>query len=1043
MPNKDPFAGILAPAAGAAPEVLEEPTMPPEEPTAPSEGPNKPPVDRLLSVTDTDYTDPLAEQTAVPARNVDPYAGWLAPAVPEATGSDFFTGAAKRAAGASFQAGGMVAGAMVGGRALAPFGPLATTVGVVGGGLVGGFAGDLATEPFGLPKDIEDLPETQRAGGAFGEVLGGSAAFMAAPYSLAYQNFRFADTFAGKWLNKVIDTAREYPVYYGAIETANSFSSGLWGAVSETLWPGKTGRRVGMEIAGGFLNPAQLAGPSVNAIKNGFSFLTKWTPQGRLNRMGELLRDAVTASRDKHWTSDQLTGALDELFKDPEFAAFKSTAGTLLNDAPLADLEANLAEQVSAFGETRIQAALADLNRVKNLIIALKGTGHPEALAKAAELRNNYFQDLLDLDQRRMTAEAVAAAKKMSPEELKIRPIVSVEMADVVDRSIQRARKVEEAMWNAIPEETRQQRGDWKAAFRQQSSLIGPIETDKVRASLPFADKLAEVKRSLLLLDAVDAGLDILEDGTKITAKAVQKAEKAVSVDALIYLRSEALSYMRDAARATDDAASRRAREWGLMADAFLRALTDSDAATRTTTFSRFAPGGRITGRTMEVTQRRGAGGQLVPLGQTTEFDDARAFSKALNDTYQRTFVGTLEDMGPHGERLPAELLAKQAMASMDEAAAFRLKALEDATAFLSSQRGVTGDMAELAQADTKTMRDLQERVIRATLDATIKGDGTINRETLFNLSKRYGALLDRFPAVKESIQEALDSDEALTARAKHWKGLTQFLEDHTSISKVLGVESPMDAVRGALRSDRPLETLNSLANLATEARNSESAIRGLRAAIWDDVIRSSKVADEKISMRDMVSALVDPIHGDPANPSLIDWMTQRGIMPPEARTLLDKYISAAENISQAIATRPTHDFPLDLPNFAIDFLIRVSAVTVGTTFSRTADAGHSLMVAQRISAASREFLETIPAKKVRELMIKALRGDPMEGTGGEYSKPFGLLKWALEPVSSAQVAKTKVMQLHAFMVQAGLLGERTDIDDVKSYLRKTFSAHP
>ncbi|MFH1557762.1 MAG: hypothetical protein ABII76_23390, partial [Pseudomonadota bacterium] len=787
------------------------------------------------------------------------------------------------------------------------------------------------------------------------------------------------------------------------------------------------GKRLGMEVAGGFLNPLQLLGPSMNAVKGGFSFATKWSPRGRMNRMGELLRDWAKAGRDQNWTSDQMTASLDELLKDPEFASFKSTAGTLLNDTPLAELEANLAERVSAFGEYRVQAALADLNRIKGLIIALKGTGDPQAIAKAAELRNNYFQDLLGLEQQRMTAEAVEAARKMTPEALKMRPVVSAEMAAIADQSIKRARDIETTMWEAIPGELRGRRGNWQKVFRQQSSLIGPIETDKVIARLPFADELSVVKRSLALLDAVDAGEAVLEDGTKITAKAIQKAEKAVSVDALIDLRSKALSYMRGALKATgDEFGDQRAREWGAMGDALLRSLVDSGAATRAATRTRLAPGGKITGQAVTVEERRGAGGRFVPLDQTTEYDDARAFSKALNDTYERTFVGMLGDVGPHGDRLPAELLAKQAMASGDELAAFRFKALEDATAFLSSQKGVTGEMAEIAKADMQTMLKLQERVIRTTIHASLGEDGTISRKALLGIRERYGALLERFPALGDDIDAALASDAALEAWGKRATGTTQFLEDHTQISRILSVESPMDAVRGSLKSPKPMEALNGLANLATEAQNPESALRGLRAAIWDDAMRSATTADEKVSMRDLVSSMVDPIAGNPANPPMIDWMVERGIISPEARGMLDKYIAIAENISQAISTRPTHALPLDMPNVAVDFLIRVSAVTVGTTFSRTADVGHSLLVAQRMSAVSREFLETLPAKKVRELMIKAVRGDPMGA--GEYSGPFGLLKWALEPVSSAQMARQKVQQLHAFMILAGMSGVDPDV---------------
>jgi hypothetical protein len=114
-------------------------------------------------------------------------------------------------------------------------------------------------------------------------------------------------------------------------------------------------------------------------------------------------------------------------------------------------------------------------------------------------------------------------------------------------------------------------------------------------------------------------------------------------------------------------------------------------------------------------------------------FDQARGFSKALNDTFTRTFASDVSISGPGAktvggaERLPAEILVSRAFGSNADVTAMRMNEIEDAVKFMRTQYDdavnkygkrskvalALKPQADLADMQVASIRDAQDRVYR------------------------------------------------------------------------------------------------------------------------------------------------------------------------------------------------------------------------------------------------------------------------------------------------------------------------------------------
>lgn len=939
---------------------------------------------------------------------------------------------AKVAAGTGARQGGAAAGAFAGAALGAPFLP---PFGSLAGGLIGltggYFAGDLAADELerqGLATTVEAVPPEMRGFAVAGESFAASASILGPQMAAARTGMRLAPSAVGSFFNATLDMAREQPFRFLAAEATAAGSAAIAGGAYEAFRPNRPGERAAAEIMGGLLNPTRLAvGASGLVFKSLKSSVSKILPGPRKTRAGQLLVEFLAAA-DGSGDPDVLIQELKntEMLRQ-SIPGFRGTAAQTTGDARVAQLEAELAELDRVFGSEVSERAKDTIDAITNALELIARTGDSELLKLAATLRatrSRLALERLELGARR---EAVQAAEAVSGGgTVADRPGLSRQVTDIYVRSLERARAVESDLWkSAFTPEQLAEPGAWRSVTRTSSNLRGELAAAD---DLPkfIQDELDAVASASVLLRRVAAGETEMPDGAKITAAAIRQAKRVTSVGEQIRFRSSLLRRSRELARSPGETSAETARQYGLMAEAVLNDLISLGVATRATQAG-----------------RRGARGQFV--ADMTAFDQARAFTRELNDVYSRSFVGAAQQQGSYGMRVPPETLLKRAFATGDEVGSLQLRELAEAVDFLPARAFGNPALLAEANADAGLMMDAQSRLLkimagRAITEVTDPATGeTVTRVSVSRARtflREAGDVLERFPEVKKNLEEAVASQEKLERTLRYATGRRKLLEPDggtSAIARVLKTDSPADAVRGALTGPRPLERLTEMADLARRGGvfqgqrvSPQEGKDGLRAAILEHVIRRAETPDKDLSLDRLVRGLHEPIR--PGLPSLRQFMEAEGLFPAQMSERLDELVDAAARITVARQAIARGEQVVDAPDVLTNLGTRAGGAIVGSyglgklkdvVGAHGGQAG--LLVAQRSAAAAQTIIDELPSNATRILIQNALRGDPLTPGGA----PFSLLEELVKRGSSAPELMRSYMMIHAYAWQAGLLAAR------------------
>ena len=949
----------------------------------------------------------------------------LVPPLTESTAGEQVGAAARTALGAATRFSGVAAGGKIGAAAGAlggPAAPVTVPLGVAIGMVGGYFAGDMAADELarlGLAvTDPYSLPPDQRAAGVFGEALGAGISGIGQVQTLARMAGRLPETAVGRVLNGILDMARDRPTRFLIAESAALAQSATAEGIYETQRPGHPLERMGVGMAVGVLNPARL---TISLGSKGYDtakrLVERFSKAGRQTQAGRLLQEFMERAEGDPRVF--MRALADGRRIAEAIPGFRGTAGQTSGDLRLVQLEAELArideETFVGFGKR----ASDSLEAITNEIALLRGTGDPEALKAVAELRQARYTMAFERLLLQAQRQAVGAAEEVGEgATVAQRGDLSVKVTEIYQRALGRARDVETALWkDAIP--NGEAPAIWRKVQRTYAGLRGELAAAD---SLPqfIEDQIAVVSAAKVLLDSVKRGAKEMPDGSNITAAMIREAERRTSVGELFRFRSGLLARARGMARSTSELADREARQLGLVAEAVLDDMVRAGAATKAT---------------VQAGVRRGAGGRLG--AEETAFDVAREYTRQLNDTFTRTFAGASQQQGAYGLRMPPETMLKRAFATGDEVASLQLKELAEAADFLPARELGNPMLLAEANVDAALMMDSQARLMRIMASRTIeqvadKDTGEQVVRVSLSRAKTFlreaGDLLERFPEVRESLEAAVQSEEALQVWSRRIQGLSRHLASDSPISRVLKMDSPADAVRGALANLKPLERLTEMATLA---RGAEGGDAGLRAAIFEHIMRVAETPDKRLSLQRMVNALLDPIR--PGLPSMREFMESSGLMPPGVAARLDELVDAAGRVMLAVETRAVGEAVLDATHPIEALLLRGSG-SIAARFllgqvspEGAAAGGPTLIVAYQGARAATALVSRLPSEAVKKILIDAVSGEPLSASGQKWS-----LLEALMGTDGTEAEKLqRYYMLHAYAWQAGYLGAEDEFEGV------------
>lgn len=935
---------------------------------------------------------------------------------------------------------GAIAGGVAGAATPVPGGwIIGTILGGIGGYVLSDQAVDLLADP-GVVGDapitfrrLEDVPPKLRPYAVYGETFGSFVGPTGGIVGLGKAGLRVIvnpaagrlKTFAGKWIDNVLQTAGTQTRRFTAAEAAGASTAALGGAAAEAVLPGDVSARLGAEVIGGIFSPVRLfLGLGHDVMNSVVHAGRKFGPEARLSRAGTILQEYIEA----HGGDPARMAAYLQAATLPSGA--KPTVAQVLGDAVASQFEAEFRMMHLAFGTMAEVQARQTLDATAAAIALLREVGSPEALLEAARLQNQAFKKLIELRLSRATEDARMAANEILrgtsltadsilvgdyPQSAAAR--VSKAAAEILEAAMTEGRDAEKALYSSVPDVPRLPNNLVKQYGLVRSEMLrldvlNPVLEGTIANIQKYMSIFKQMQKqgfdpvALAQMGARRAN-EVLER-FGLTHADLKDGLDLLSTSGLKKFRSSALQIARKADAAFDDNLARRA---GLLAEA---ALKDIDAAYRSAV------------KTGEIDRTAGEA-----------YARARAFSYQFHETFTRAFGGVTQELGRRGQlQVPPEVLLRRAMASGPEMRALRFRELEEATRFLPKMAeegfAVSEEAVQRAMRNGQVMHDALEQFIRLAAYEVVDRTGRVNADALDTFMQRNAALLDRFEPVRQVLRNALQSEDAAKL-VEGWAKSEQAGAANTVFGRLLSVESPAVAIGRTLSSDTPLQGMAELVEMARTSPRPVEAMKGLRAAVWDWAFSKAQrgPGDPRVSIPQLIEVMDMPLQ--PGLPSLIDIGLQQGWMSAQDASTIRRLFDLARSVMRAQATLPTGELQLerveDVAGAGADLLARVIGSKLGRMAQQAlpgqAGAGESILAAGAGSRFVRQFMLRVPEIRVTQILHGALRGDPLPGSTQPYSLAIALL----EAPRTAKHALLLTQQLHAYALGSTLTAVNQGLD--------------
>jgi hypothetical protein len=841
----------------------------------------------------------------------------------------------------------MVAGASAG-TAAAPFlGPLAP-LGPVVGGIAGGagalWAGGMARESMGLRRPEEFDPELRPAAYA-GESFGGAVPVMGAPLAYARTGLKFAEGRVGTFLNRIIDTARTQPLRFVGTEASIAASAASGAGLAEAVAPGRTDVRIGAEVTMGMFNPTRLTlDASSFAAKQVRSVWETMTPAGRETAAGRLLGDLFRA------TGEDPAVVARVLRQQGMVGTENLTAAQKSGSMALSALQDYSRKRSSRFGMEAERKAVDAMDAIRGQITALMNTGDPAAVATAARLKDTYFRTLIQNRVDGAINDVHTAVAKISKDTPAARAELSVKARDAVGQSITEVRKAESELWSKVDGTRQVGTTNLQQTMDDLSKNLLPEVRNEKLPSL--------VRRFLDRVTKASPDSEVYDPDT-LSFVATPGSVKGTDAKEMRQLRGELLDQARTATESGDFGQAR------ILSDLAESVLDDMDAA-------------------------------FVQAGDKT-YDEARSFSRELNDVFTRSFVGKVTAQGKYGNRVAPELTLRKALATGGEAATIQLDELEQATRFLKTRGFSDGEEAYTS------MMDAQERFLRIAAAESIDPiTGRVKPERIATFMQKNGKLLERFPEVRTDLTNAMGAEDKARRLESISKRQTDVVMQQKAFAKVLDSD-PVSAASRALLSNRQERDLTQLIKVA----NNPEALDGMRASLFNAAILRSTDRNNVLNLDQLRGMLFTS--RNPGGKSPMQIMTENKVMTPEHADAVKQFFTTAENIARSQTPGTAVEVKTDLADAALQTILRmVGSGGAGAVAKAAGSKAPSLI----IHGAGAKFAEVaftkVPKQSILNIWIDALNNPDR-------------MAMLLEKPQTAEAQAFQGRRIHAWLVQLNL----------------------
>ena len=901
--------------------------------------------------------------------------------IPTAVSTQEGASAVAEGAGYGFTRGlGALGGAALGAKGGAMAGAVAGPVGAAVGGVIGGVGGaylgsegpgKMATDAMGL-RGPEEMDQRLRPYAFAGESLGGAATVMGSVYSLARTGIQFAEQGIGRFMNQVMDTARNRTGVFVAAEVGSATTAAAGAGFAEALAPGQTEFRIGAELVGGAFGPRIAEA----VVKRGYTEVRRlaegFTASGAENGAARMIADVYRRTGGDIAVTARLyrqqgiipTGDLTPAQKtgSPELAAIEEYAASINKEFGL-----------------KVDSRFRDaLDVLRGNIAQLSMAGDPASLEVAAKMRKDFFEGLVQGRAQSAAAMAQAQAAKISPDDRRGIAEASARMNEIVQEGILLSRKQENVVW-----------ADWLRIDGQRpataTNLSDTFAKHEEKLDTWAGELPSEVRQFLKNLQGPSNPKLSLDPRTNLmTLREVPGSAQPTTAEKMWNQRSQILAEMRKA-KSGAQPDHNRARILGDLADAISRDLE-----------SAMSPEGRVA------------------------FDNAREYTKEFYEVYQRSFVGQTQATGAYGDTLPPELIGSRAFAGPDEQVLMRLDDLEEATQFIKRQ-GLGGDTA------VGDMLDAQERIARIVSTSVIDvSTGRVDPKKIDVLLKDplrgKPALFERFPELKADLLAAQKSEDAARNIERIGQGQTKTIESRI-FSRILKKE-PVPVAMEILASPNMEKDLQKFLGAVKPIKSrsggwvvspedADRAKKGAAASVFEGALRLSLDKNGVLNLNAFRLLVERP--AVPGQKAAIEILLENGVVDQKQVSSIRRLFNEMESITSTTRFQTSAQVTPDVADVGGAVIARMLGSGVAGNVARAAGSSSPSLI---VHGAGARFFEhvysklgiTTAARFLSEAMLDPVKADLLLQKASKMT-----------PVQRAQTNR----RIHAWLVQSGLgLGE-------------------
>lgn len=382
---------------------------------------------------------------------------------------------------------------------------------------------------------------------------------------------------------------------------------------------------------------------------------------------------------------------------------------------------------------------------------------------------------------------------------------------------------------------------------------------------------------------------------------------------------------------------------------------------------------------------------------RTTDFDEARSFSAALNERFTQTFGGdAVRSASTGGARIAPETLLDRAFAGGGAGSGVKFRQLSEAGNFADQLFGTQ-------------VRNAEEEFLRSAA-AEVLEDGIANPQKLQTFLQRNTDTLQQFPGLANELGDARNASFLLREAEAAGKTASKAIRQKAAFSRLLDIEDATPVVGRILNGPQPAREIAQLARLAQ--KSGPGATAGLRTAILDSAFERAG-GIRRGGFVAMDEALKQPLRG--GTDSVSDLIRKNNLMDGEDLDRFTSLIGRAAKIETDAGTKFRAGELIDPPDALTDIVVRTAGARLAAPLGE--GTGSSLIAASAGSRATRRFFQNFKGSRVTDILIEAAE-DPAIAAK--------LLERPRTEVARNRLAR----QLNTFLINAGILNARPEEGD-------------